>query len=185
MNAQLRFPDISVSALVDQGCGVLDGAVWVGVDELVAAYVASRISYMDTRYGFGPRDPITHRLPYVALGVVARDRFCGGVVFHDPRTAGEMKVDIRMSGAFEPRSRWATRDTLRKLFGYAFVQEKYLRMTTITSKSNKRAREVDEGLGFKLEGVCEKAIDGKDDAVIYGMMRKNCKFIPEECRHGR
>ncbi len=185
MNAQLRLSDMSVSGLVAQGCGVLDDALWVGVDELVAAYVASRIPHMDARYGFGPRDPYSNRLPYVALGIVVDDRFAGGVVFHEAHHLRDLKISIRMSGAFEPKVKWATRRNIRKLFGYAFVQEKYLRMTTITARSNKKARKLDEALGFKLEGVMEKELDGRDDAMIYGLTRERCKFIPEEFRHGR
>ena len=162
---------------VPAASGVLDGALWVGVDEFVAAYVASRVPHMDARHGFGPRDPITGRLPYVALGVCVRDRFAGGVVLHSSHSVNGKKINIEMSAAFEPGSGWATKATLRQLFAYPFVQNDYVRLTTITARSNKVARKGNVALGFKLEGVARKSIDGREDAMIYGMLREDCRFI--------
>ena len=144
------------------------GSLLFGADQEVADLVSSRIPQM-----FGAR----FIAPLHAVGVVRDGALVGGVVFYNKRFNGNGDlVDIEMSGAFEPGD-WCRPSTLRALFEVPFVVLNSNRMTTITSRKNKPARLIDEGLGFKLEGVHEAAIDGKQDAVSYGMLRKNCVWI--------
>jgi RimJ/RimL family protein N-acetyltransferase len=145
----------------------LVGSLLFGADQEVAELVSSRIPQM-----FGARFVD----PFHAVGVVRGGALVGGVVFYNKRFAGSELVDIEMSGAFEPTD-WCRPSTLKALFEVPFVVLGSNRMTTITSRKNKAARLIDEGLGFKLEGVHEQAIDGKQDAVSYGMLRKNCVWI--------
>lgn len=35
---------------------------------------------------------------------------------------------------------------------------------------------MDKRLGFVQEGVCRKALDGKD-VIIFGMLRDECRFL--------
>lgn len=146
----------------------LVGSLLFGADQEVADLVASRIPQM-----MGAR----FNAPLHAVGVVRGGSLVGGVVFYNKRFngAGEL-VDIEMSAAFEPTD-WCRPATLKALFEVPFVHLGSNRMTTITSRKNKAARLIDEGLGFKLEGVHPEAIDGKQDAVSYGMLRKNCAWI--------
>jgi RimJ/RimL family protein N-acetyltransferase len=144
------------------------GSVLYGMDEEVSEFVSQRVPQMQ-----GVR--FVH--PYWAIGVVRNGGLIGGVVFHNPRYSldGNM-VDVEMGAAFEA-SDWCRPSTLRRMFEFPFVTLDSSRMTTITARKNKRARMIDEGLGFKLEGVHPEAIDGKQDAVSYGMLRKNCLWI--------
>ena len=160
-----------IPALLDQAR--IDGSLLVGADRLVSDFVRARIPHM--------RDQ--HFSPHVAIGVIRNGQLCGGVVFHSLRTCHGKPLDIEMSAAFDD-PRWCLPATLRKLFAYPFIQLGCIRMTTITGRKNKRARRIDVGLGFQLEGVARKAIDGKEDAMIYGMLRSDCRFIPKENRHG-
>jgi hypothetical protein len=144
------------------------GSLLFGADQEVADLVSSRIPQM-----FGAR----FTEPFHAVGVVRNGTLAGGVVFYNKRFNGNGElVDIEMSAAFEPTD-WCRPTTLKALFEVPFVMLNSPRMTTITSRKNKAARLIDEGLGFKLEGVHEQAIDGKQDAVSYGMLRKNCVWI--------
>lgn len=144
------------------------GSVLYGMDEDVADFVSQRVPHMQ-----GAR----FTKPYWAIGVVRGNALVGGVVFHNARysLAGKM-IDIEMGAAFDA-SDWCRPSTLRRLFEFPFVTLDCPRMTTITARKNKPARLIDEGLGFKLEGVHPEAIDGKADAVSYGMLRKNCLWI--------
>ena len=55
---------------------------------------------------------------------------------------------------------------------------------TITPRRNKRARKLDEFLGFKVVGVVDRAY-GNDDAVIYQMPRRgSCRWLKEQS-HGK
>ncbi len=140
------------------------GPVLYGADEEVAAMVAARIPH--ARDGFGQS--------YNALGVVRKGILLGGVVYHNYRGH-----DIEVSAAFDS-PRYASRETLRQFFSYPFIQLRCRRITTITARNNKRARRMDEYMGFKLEGVARKALDGEQDAMVYGMLREECRWINGE-----
>lgn len=148
------------------------GSLVFGMDQQVAEFVASKIPHM-----LGAR-----WTDYNAVGVIRGENLVGGVVFYNRRyvPSGEL-VDIEMSGAFEA-SDWCRPSTLRALFKFPFEVLQANRMTTITTKKNKRARMIDEGLGFTLEGIHPQAIDGRQDAVSYGMLRKNCLWL-DPARH--
>lgn len=137
------------------------GSLLYGANEIVSEFVRGLIPTMHN-HQWG-----TH----VAIGVLRGDELVGGVVYHNYRYH-----DIEFSGAFTT-PRWCLPQTLRGLFQYPFEQLGCVRMTTVTARNNKRARRMDEGLGFRLEGCLRKAFDGKQDAMIYGLMREHCKFL--------
>jgi RimJ/RimL family protein N-acetyltransferase len=116
---------------------------------------------------------------FAALGVVRRDRLIGGVVYHHYRQ-GDRSVEV--TAAFE-HPHWTLPGTLRALFDYPFNQLGVVRITAIASRRNKRARRLLAGLGFRLEGVVRKALDGRDDAFIFGMLRDECRWL--RIHHGQ
>ena len=141
------------------------GSVLFGADELVAEFVRVRIKHLRSpEHTFGK---------CAALGVVSGPDqvLIGGVVFTNYRG-----FDIEMSGAFD-KPWWCRHDTLRTLFSYPFGQLNCIRMTTVTGKKNKAARRIDEHMGFKLEGVARRGLDGVEDACIYSMLRHECRWI--------
>jgi RimJ/RimL family protein N-acetyltransferase len=144
---------------VNQPCMV--GAVLFGADDLVRAFVQARIKEIGES-GFGPS---------TALGVVRDGRMLGGVVYNNFNGH-----DIHATYAFES-PRWASRDVLRTLFAYPFTQLGCVRMTGIVARKNKHARDMILRLGFKLEGVHRKSVDGRQDAISYGLLRDECKWI--------
>lgn len=105
-----------------------------------------------------------------AIGVLRGSELVGGVVYHNYR-----EHDIELScAATDPR--WLSRGRLSVLFGYPFIQLGCLRVTAVAARSNKRARRMNERLGFKLEGCARKAWEGKD-AMLYGMLREECRWL--------
>lgn len=136
------------------------GSVLYGADDLVAAMVAQRIPHIGGD-GFGP---------CAALGVVRSDILLGGVVFHNYR--GHV---IEMSGAFD-RADWIRPSTLRRLFSYPFVQLGCKNMVTVTPRNNKKARKLDEFLGFRLVGTIKHGADTQD-MMIYEMPREYCRWL--------
>lgn len=138
------------------------GSILFGADDVVIPYVQSRIPHMDD--GFGP---------CVALGVVRRGILVGGVVYHGYRPADG---DVMVSIAFE-RPDWCLPQTMRALFAYPFNELNCGRMTAVVARKNKRSRKLVEGLGFKLEGVARKAFGRRDDAMLYGLLKSECRFL--------
>lgn len=129
----------------------------LGHDAEVAAWVAARMP-MPSRFE-----------KCVAIGIEGDGILIAGAVFNNYRQH-QHGSDIEISFAADS-PRWATRRNIRGIFAYVFVQLECVRLTTITSRKNKRARKLNVGLGFKLEGMVRKAYDGKYDAAVYGMLR--------------
>jgi RimJ/RimL family protein N-acetyltransferase len=63
------------------------------------------------------------------------------------------------------------------VFNYVFVQLKCVRLTCVTTKRNKRARAFIERMGFELEGNVRLGYDGKRDALIYGLLAADCRYL--------
>lgn len=112
---------------------------------------------------------------YSAMMVVNDDNdFVAGVVFSNFRD-----TDIEISTASETPLAWRPH-VCRAVFKYIFDQLGCVRCTSITTKSNKKARSFLEALGFQLEGNARLGYDGKRDALIYGLLRSECRFIADE-----
>lgn len=107
------------------------------------------------------------------LGVVKDGKLLGGVVF-DQWT----ERNVVMSGAFDS-PRWCSRQTLRQLFSYPFIQLGLRRMTTITTADNERAIRLDLKLGFQHEGTLRNFFPGDVDGVVLGMLREECRWLGE------
>lgn len=144
------------------------GRVLYGADELVAEFVRRRIAHIGEA---GFRNARTGTIEATALGVVIGGELVGGAVFHNYRG-----FDVEMSAAFDT-PRWCLPETLRRLFAYPFLDLGCARMTTITAADDTRTRRIDEGLGFVLEGIHPRGLDGVRDAVSYGMLREDCRWI--------
>lgn len=99
------------------------------------------------------------------------DEFVAGVVVS--RFSGH---DCEISCATETSAAW--RDTvMRGVFDYVFNQLGCVRCTSITKKGNRKARGFLEGLGFQLEGNLRLGFDGVKDALIYGYLKSECKYL--------
>lgn len=110
-----------------------------------------------------------------SIGIEDRGRLIAGAVFTDYRVLPYGK-DIQITFA-SVSPRWATRGNIRAIMSYPFIQLGCTRLTTITGRKNKRARKFIEGIGFHLEGVVRKAYDGYQDAIVYGQLRGECKWL--------
>lgn len=106
-----------------------------------------------------------------AIGVVDDgDYLVAGVAYSNYRGC-----DMEMSCASETPE-WLSKERLRIFFAYPFGELGLLRVSAIADKKNKRGRKFIERIGFKLEGVHPKALDGRD-AVSYGMLAQDCKYF--------
>lgn len=110
---------------------------------------------------------------YEAIGVVKDDRIIGGVLYSNYHEIAPGQHDCMLTAAGEPG--WLTRSAIKVLIGYPFEQLACIRLTSIIAKSNKRARALNERLGFKVEG---KVRDGRGvgkDCILYGLLRADAE----------
>lgn len=115
-------------------------------------------------------------MPFEVAAVVNGGAVRGVVLYINYRGAS-----IEMSCAGEVG--WLTRRALAAFFSYPFVQLKCRRVTGIVHRKNKRARDLNERLGFRLEGVCKHGFE-TGDAIIYGMTRAECRWIKDYGQKG-
>lgn len=108
---------------------------------------------------------------FTAIGLGQGDELIGGVIFNN-----YTGFDVHVSIACRDHT-WCTRKILTRLFQIVFHVWRCARLTAITGKKNKRTRRLLHGLGFKHEGVKRRGLDGKQDAMIYGMLYSECKWI--------
>jgi hypothetical protein len=137
------------------------GSIIGGADEMVAQFVLAH------------NPEITHLGPFTALGVIRNDQLVAGVVYHRHRPAD---FDIEVTIASDTPN-WAFPSTMRGLFAYPFEQLGCQRITSLIRKKNTRSRRFCEGLGFKLEGCARKAHLGREDLMIYGLLKPECRYL--------
>jgi len=137
-----------------------------GEDKLVADWV----------YGTLRLDPPA---TYTSIGVADGVRLVAGVVYSNFRGC-----DIEMVAA-SSTTRWLSRGRLAAFFAYPFEQLGCRRVTGIVDKGNKHSRRWMLKLGFKLEGVAREAMDNGHDACIYGLLRRECRWITGEQPDGQ
>ena len=132
--------------------------------DMVGAYVVEKIGGMALTPGM-----------FTAMMVVNDEGdFVAGVVFSNFRG-----TDVEVSCASETPAAWRPH-VCRAIFKYVFEQLGCVRCTSITVKGNRKARGFLESLGFQLEGNVRLGYDGMRDALIYGLLRSECRFLADE-----
>lgn len=98
-----------------------------------------------------------------------------GIVFHSyvPEYG---TIEISMA-AESPR--WATRNIVKQLLAYPFIQLGVRKVWTATPLKNERAIKFNKGIGFKQEAVLAHHY-GDDHAVICRMFRKQYEQLFKE-----
>ena len=106
-----------------------------------------------------------------AIGVVCRGELAGGVVYSEYR-GYDVKASI---AATNPQ--WLSRDVLRQLFDYPFNQLGCARITVAVSDDNPRSERLACWLGFAPEGRLRAGMSTGRDALVFGMLRHECRWI--------
>lgn len=70
--------------------------------------------------------------------------------------------------------RWATRNILGGIFGYAFHYRRMNRLTAMIPAQNRNAILMAVKLGFQFEGRMRDAAVNGDDAVMLSMLKDEC-----------
>lgn len=107
---------------------------------------------------------------FVAIGIERDGRLVAGVVYNEFR-GHSIHASIAAS-----TPKWASKKTLEGIFAYPFVQLNVRRITVYTGKNMSHVRQFLERLGFQQEGIVREGF-ADDDAVIYGMLKEECKWI--------
>jgi len=115
--------------------------------------------------------------PCTALGVVSRGTLSAGIVFNNYQETIDGKPLLIEMTIFSVDSSWCTRHNLRKIFEYPFAQLKLERVQAICSSHNEGVIMFLKRVGFTHEGTHPKAYLDGGDALSFGMLKKDCKWI--------
>jgi len=111
---------------------------------------------------------------YEAIGVARGDVLVGGCLFSDFSPCIGGGADIRMWAA---GSNWISRRVIGVMLGYPFRRLGCHRITAVTAKKNKPCRKMLEDLGFRLEGTARHGFGIGKDAMIYGLLRSDQRWV--------
>jgi len=105
------------------------------------------------------------------IGAVLDGKLIAGAIFN--HYAGFM-VDIHIATTDK---KWCNRRVLKSVFEMAFNNLKCVRVNMMCSKNNKSMRKLALRLGFKQEGCHKKAHLGTTDAISYGLLKTDCRWL--------
>lgn len=133
-----------------------------GADDAICKWVSTNLSGSDDMFDDKCK----------ALGVVVGSELLAGIVYtqYIPNVSIEMTV-------FSIDKRWCSRHTLREIFCYPFIQLRLERTQAVCSANNEGVIMFLKRLGFSQEGFHRKAYFDGSDAVSFGMLKSECKWI--------
>lgn len=109
-----------------------------------------------------------------AIGITRNGELCGVVVF-DNFSVGQCCVSVASDGS----RRWITRELLIRVFAYPFIQLNYWRLSCLVSANNADSLRLCESFGWTREGVLRRGAPDGSDMILLGMLREECRYLPE------
>ena len=108
--------------------------------------------------------------PFEAVGILNRHGQRIGAAILNDHADRNIELTCYGPGAF-------SRGVCVWLAQYCFIQNDCLRVTTRTAASNLYVRRLLERYGWVKEGTLRDWYDSGDDAIHYGLLRDDCKFL--------
>jgi RimJ/RimL family protein N-acetyltransferase len=135
--------------------------VLIGHDKAVAQWVGQRLGIAD----FGL---------CTAIGIVQDDKLIAGAVFNNYRGAN---IEITFASS---TPRWCSRKVMAGVFWYPFQQLGCHRVTAVVEQTDTHVRLFVHHIGFREEGTMRRAFRNGNNAVIYGMLREECRWLAKQ-----
>jgi RimJ/RimL family protein N-acetyltransferase len=113
---------------------------------------------------------------YRTLGAVKDGQLIGGVIFHDVRILPHgYECEITTSG--KDNELWLTPKGVKLFLTIAFVHIDCVRIVAAVHPENKKSINLIEKFGFVQEGRLRDRCGPGEDILIYGMLRRECKWL--------
>lgn len=97
-----------------------------------------------------------------------------GVVVYDTFSARSCLVSLASNGT----KRWMTHEFAARAMAYPFLQCGFARLDAKVSSTNEQSLRFTRHFGFKEEGVSRQAGRDGEDLILFGMLRRECRFLP-------
>jgi len=135
----------------------------------MAAWAAKQLPWAQAPDSFGPCQ---------AWGIERDGKIFGALIFnHHHPEIGDIEWNVVV-----PDGTWMTRELLETIFDYVFNQLECVRMSLTLPKGAKKNRAVAEKLGFIMEGTKRKGFPGGSNAILYGLLKEDCKWLKPDPR---
>ena len=135
--------------------------------EAIQEFVATKCPGLSNANDFGPS---------VVFGWKDGDVLLAGCVLYNLRNHEGKPIEAEAAiAASSPR--WCSKSVLNTIGDVVFNKLGCIRLTARVARKNKRARKLVEGVGFTLEGVKKRAYNGRQDLMIYGMLKDKCRWL--------
>jgi RimJ/RimL family protein N-acetyltransferase len=145
------------------------GDVLFGADDMVKHVVMRGLGQMSNIDQYGPS---------VALGIVRNRKIVGGAIYNE-FTGWSCAVTVFVDSPF-----WCKPETLCTLYTYPFCQLNCTRVEALIGRNNRKARRIMKHMGWTEEGCHPLRFNGVEDAISYGMLRQNCRWLRENQQDG-
>lgn len=110
------------------------------------------------------------------IGIVQDDKIIAGVIYNNQKESLGVPYMLEMTVASIDK-RWATRHNLKALFSYPFIQLRLKRVNTQCDSQDGGLIMFNKRLGFKEEGRHKEAFPTGSDAISFGMLKGDCKWL--------
>lgn len=137
-----------------------------GADEAIADWVSVNLT--------GKKGAFT---PSRALGVLHEGNLVAGVVYNNYQETNDGKPLLVEMTIYSIDKRWCSRHNLRNIFAYPFSQLRLRRVQAICSAQNEGVIMFLKRIGFTHEGTHPSAYMDGSDALSFGMLKQNCRWI--------
>ena len=111
-------------------------------------------------------------VPGVGIGVEQGGNLIAGAVFN---RITSYSTEFHLAAV--PGKTWGTRTFFKVCAEYPFLHLGVNRVTVHTRADNEDARRMTEHMGFKKEGVMRAACRDGSDMIVYGLLKKDCRWI--------
>ena len=115
-----------------------------------------------------------------AFAIVNEGRILGGVVFSDYRADDSAWISI-----YTTDKKWCTAKILKQIFGIGFDALHCRRLNALIRADNRASIALSERCGFVREGKMRSYFADGADALIFGMLRGECKFINNQHKENK
>lgn len=112
-----------------------------------------------------------------AIGNVIDGKLVSAVTYNNFRVRPDGSFLSVEMGIYSNDKKWATKDYLRAVFSYPFIQLGMERVETTCSAGRPDVIAFNQKLGFKKECIKRKAWPLGGDAVQFSMLRDECKWL--------
>ena len=118
--------------------------------------------------------------PFTAIGLDKAAGYLQDGIVYSTYSGNDIVLSIALLN-----KRSISRRFIEEGFKYPFIQLNCARVTVMVARDNRASHEFVKRLGWKKEGVLREWFEDGQDAIVYGMLRRECRWIQPRKHYGQ